>query len=1011
MQYPKIFHIADLHFFRNKRFDEYKLLIQTLKQSLIDNKIDILYVGGDVIDSKTKLSPEQIRLVTEFFYETSSIVPVIVIPGNHDAMLSNKDTLDSLSPILDNVDPVNPIYYLKETGVYNLYNINWAVWSCLDDKTPVITDDKTYTIGCFHAPINGCTTEAGFSAFHGAVSIDIFEKCQTVMLGDIHLRQSFRNGDIAYPGSWTQVSISEYQRKGGLIWEYDNIQNKYISSFFELDNPYRYETIRIDSFKTFKIQDIKPESKKTLYRFLYTGELENFSLFDLNEVRRKFQEINPENPIILGKQFKKKKDTLSKKEEISSLKVDYFKEFFDKKDIAKELREEVYNIDSEITKKLPSIDSDTGEYLVKKIRIHNFLSYGPDNELDFDQLKGLIGLFGKSTLGKSSIPHAILFCLFNKTPKDSNSLGKLINDQIKDGEKAFVELTLVIKGVEWVIKRAISPGKTVKVTLEVYENVNGVLEQRHDESRPKTDTLVLRPLIGDEATFLSVVFYTHKSQEFVDNKNSQRLELMSRFLGLQLYEQKFAIVEEILKEKEISYKVASKELENLKTDTHLIDSKNTITSTVEGKLKDEKEVIKLVDALHKEKKTFEEQLKTLNLVGSFKTVDEVQEELKGIAVTLEKLKLQNETLLKEKEERVIEWDNLKVGEVEDWEIDQETLQKLYESAQELKTKKNTIKNQIDSSVCKSCNQSIKNIDKDSLKKELESIDLLLNNAEKEITINTLNNKKIAEEKKTLLNVISTLQLNSTKIENALLKEQNIKQELDIINTNDLKIKERTKLNKLLETNNNELLKQTRTHATLQSEIKALQKELEFVEKQIVLYLDKKEKLEVLSKEVLKYSVYKSMMHKTGIPLLILTTFIPFLNTECNEYINDLFDFNIKFEVINDALDISFVYDKQYNSGKGVRDVMQASGMEGTIINLVIRASLFKISTLPKPSFLILDEIFTTLDQESLEQLKELLVKLKMQYQNILIISHLEDIKDLPEHNIKLEKTAGVTKIL
>ena len=125
----------------------------------------------------------------------------------------------------------------------------------------------------------------------------------------------------------------------------------------------------------------------------------------------------------------------------------------------------------------------------------------------------------------------------------------------------------------------------------------------------------------------------------------------------------------------------------------------------------------------------------------------------------------------------------------------------------------------------------------------------------------------------------------------------------------------------------------------------------------------------------------------------------------------MFDLNIKFELVDNKLDISFYYDELLNKGKGKRDISQASGMEGTIINLAIRATLTKISLLPKPSLLMLDEVFNTLDKENLQQIKPLLVRLKEQYYNIVVVSHLDEIKDLPEHIISLEKINGVTIIL
>lgn len=193
MLIERIGHFADFHIFRNKRHQEHRELIPKLVKTFKTEKVDLIYVGGDIIDSKSKLSPEQIDLASYLFYELSNIAPVIVIPGNHDANLQNKDSLDSLSPIISKVEGKNPIYYLKDTGIYNLYDIDWAVWSCLDDKNPMENREETttYTIGCYHGQIKGCITDSYWTKFSGAVDLEIFNKCNIVLLGDIHKKGYF----------------------------------------------------------------------------------------------------------------------------------------------------------------------------------------------------------------------------------------------------------------------------------------------------------------------------------------------------------------------------------------------------------------------------------------------------------------------------------------------------------------------------------------------------------------------------------------------------------------------------------------------------------------------------------------------------------------------------------------------------------------------------------------------------------------------------------------------------
>lgn len=193
----KILHLSDIHVFRNKRHQEHLQVFANVVKIIKEKKIDLIFLGGDIVDSKARLSPEQINVASEMFKMFASCVPIVMIPGNHDTDLRQKGALDSLTPILNNIETVHPIYYLKESGVYNIYNIDWAVWSCIDELNPFDINPKTelsqYTIGCFHGPIQGVSTESGFTAFPNAPAIELFKDCDVVMLGDIHKTSFHRN--------------------------------------------------------------------------------------------------------------------------------------------------------------------------------------------------------------------------------------------------------------------------------------------------------------------------------------------------------------------------------------------------------------------------------------------------------------------------------------------------------------------------------------------------------------------------------------------------------------------------------------------------------------------------------------------------------------------------------------------------------------------------------------------------------------------------------------------------
>ena len=83
----KIAHLADIHIRKLHRFNEYREVFQNLYKKLKHHKPDLIYIGGDVVHGKLDTSPEETRMVADFFLSLCNIAPTIVIPGNHDCNL------------------------------------------------------------------------------------------------------------------------------------------------------------------------------------------------------------------------------------------------------------------------------------------------------------------------------------------------------------------------------------------------------------------------------------------------------------------------------------------------------------------------------------------------------------------------------------------------------------------------------------------------------------------------------------------------------------------------------------------------------------------------------------------------------------------------------------------------------------------------------------------------------------------------------------------------------------
>ena len=93
-------------------------------------------------------------------------------------------------------------------------------------------------------------------------------------------------------------------------------------------------------------------------------------------------------------------------------------------------------------------------------------------------------------------------------------------------------------------------------------------------------------------------------------------------------------------------------------------------------------------------------------------------------------------------------------------------------------------------------------------------------------------------------------------------------------------------------------------------------------------------------------------------------------------------------------------------GYAARPVEMGSGAEKTIAAMAIRLALLNVSTLPKSDVFILDEPGTALDADNMEGFIRILEMIKGQFKTVLLISHLDSLKDIVDQQIMIEKRDG-----
>ena len=245
----KLVHFSDLHIRLFKDHDLYRGILVDMFEQFKEIKPDRIVFTGDLLHSKNQLTPELIEMASWVLSECSKIAKTILIAGNHDALINNNDRLDSLTPIISNLNSPN-IFYYKNRGVYEDENVSWCVFSQFQGNIPPdIVTAKGFKIGLFHDPVQGLTTDLGFDFGVHAYDTDKFNGLDIVLCGDIHKRAVFNipNGKRGVMiGSNIQQGFGESIGKHGFgVYNLDT--DEY--SFVDLHNPKPFLAFKIKSFE------------------------------------------------------------------------------------------------------------------------------------------------------------------------------------------------------------------------------------------------------------------------------------------------------------------------------------------------------------------------------------------------------------------------------------------------------------------------------------------------------------------------------------------------------------------------------------------------------------------------------------------------------------------------------------------------------------------------------------------------------------------------------------------
>jgi exonuclease SbcC len=316
---------------------------------------------------------------------------------------------------------------------------------------------------------------------------------------------------------------------------------------------------------------------------------------------------------------------------------------------------------------------------------------------------------------------------------------------------------------------------------------------------------------------------------------------------------------------------------------------------------------------------------------------------------------------------------------------------------------------------KDANKAVKELptiqaDIDGLRTELEDLDYKIDNVGIESIKKDLQKIKDLRIKKNRM--FSEIEQSKVKIESASTKIELLKNE---IQSNEAKVQEYEDNRHVIE-NLSVLLGEQKAVRTKAQEYKA---KMDRCNEKIQGYLieqgsvqqfiktieEQKKEQDDLEKEWIAYDLFMRCMHPNGIAYEVIKQKLPIINEEIQKCLTNIVDFEVLFENSGKNLNI-LIKHPQYEP----RPLSMGSGAEKTIAAMAIRLALISITNLPKSTLFILDEPATALDQEHMEGFIRLLEMIKTKFKTVLIISHLDSLKDCVDMTIDIDKVGGYAKV-
>ena len=1033
----KIAHVSDIHIRKLRYHTEYKVVFEELYQKLREEKPDIIVNTGDTFHTKLDMSPEAIKMMSDLFVGLADIAPYHMILGNHDMNLKNTGRLDAISPIVDYLEHPN-IYFHKYASVVEVApGIDLHVLSIVDPENwqKDLPNDRV-NIALYHGSVVGSVTDSGWMMTHGDISLDELEKYDYAMLGDIHkTNQKVDNvGRAMYPGSLIQQNHGESNDKGYLMWDIQD-KNTWNTRHVSLTNPKPFITIELTQKGRMPRNICIPSGARL--RLVSNNNLPLDVMKRAVDIAK--HRFKPETISFLNRASGERGsvDALTDGLHVENLRdIDVQEELIDEYLIGYEVENKTLEKVYELNKKYNQIVQDNEDvsrninWKLVDFEFDNLFNYGDGNKVNFKELDGIIGIFGKNFSGKSSIIDGILWTLFNSTSKNERKNLNVINQnrddcrgmvKIQIGEKIYTVERTAKKYIKRLKGEETLEAKT-ELNFEVYDPIMDETQSLNGLTRTLTDANIRRKLGTLEDFSVSSLSSQHGALAFIDEGSTRRKEIIAKFLDLEQFERKFKLA----KEDSVNLKGALKRLEDKNFDEE-IEAALVCLSDYRVSAEQNKAACSLLknelSTLKDKQNTIKNQIENIpaEFVDIHKLLRQQQEKAHHVVELAGKIKTQTDSItnkshaVKELKEALLLIDHKKLLE------DQQEIDALGACINEIQQRLLNINKKqklLDGIPCGDAFPRCKFISdaniavatKEQNQNELSraTLSLAALNAD-EVTQQIEHYQIMKDSIQTHENNISTLKLSRERNKTLKTKTQfALKAVTEQINEYEDNKDVIENLEKLISDQKSIVKNVKNKEAQIEKCEEHVLESIKLVgtyEQKVENLREQKQEYYDLRREFAAYDLYMQCMHPNGIAYDVIKKKIPVINEEIAKVLANIVDFEVFFEASGNKFDI-FIKHPKYEE----RPIEMASGAEKSLSAMAIRLALLGVSSLPTGDIFILDEPGTALDEDNMSGFIRILELIKVYFKNVLLISHLDSLKDCVDMQIVIDKKAGYARV-